>query len=706
MRNRLLTAAGCVALATVCQTPTWGQVKGSSSSQTPYVVPVKAGVKTTSILTVQDAVGGYKMCGLADGIGAFDNGDGTFTVVMNHEIGNTSGVIRAHGSKGAFVSKWIIKKSDLSVVSGSDLIKTVKLWNGSSYSTYNAATPLPAGLSRFCSADLPAVSAYYNAATGKGTTERIFMNGEENGNEGRGFAHIVTGPNGGTSYELPYLGKFSYENAVANPATGDKTVVAGTDDATPGQVYFYIGTKTTTGTDIEKAGLNNGNLYAPAVSGMLIESSASVPAAGTPFTMVNLGDVHNMTGAALNTASNIAGVTQFLRPEDGAWDPLHPEDFYFVTTNAFNSPSRLWKMHFNNLNDLTQGGTITAVLNGTEGQVMLDNIGIDHWGHILMQEDVGGNARLGRTWQYTIATDVLTEIATHDASRFVSGAANFLTQDEEASGIIDMQEILGAGMFLFVDQAHYGIPGEAVEGGQFLTLFNPDTYAACSNYTGTISVSPSPAVQGQVANTIFLGYGPQSLQLTASVAAGFPPYTYWWSTGATSNMITVSPDTTTTYTVIIKNAFGCADTVKQTVFVKDIRDGQKNKVFICHNGHTQSVSVNAVPAFLAQHDQLGACADGARTSTVINEQPVTTAALFPNPTHGTATISLELTRDEKVSITVVNIDGKVMLKQLDKTIKAGKQQISLSTASLKEGTYFVLVSYGATTSKMKMVVLH
>jgi hypothetical protein len=703
MRKHLLTAFGCLSLATGYQT-SWGQIKGPSSSQTPYVTPVKTGVQTNSIITVQDVIGGYKMCGLADGLGAYDNGDGTFTVLMNHEMGNTSGIARAHGSKGAFVSKWIINKSNLSVVSGSDLIKTVKLWNGSSYSTYNTASPMPAGFSRFCSADLPAVSAFYNAATGKGTTERIFMNGEESGNEGRGFAHIATGANAGTSYELPYLGKFSYENAVASPATGDKTVVVGLDDATPGQVYFYIGTKTTTGTEIEKAGLSNGNLYAPAVNGMLIETSASVPAAGTPFTMINLGDVHNTTGTALNTASNIAGVTQFLRPEDGAWDPLHPEDFYFVTTNAFNSPSRLWKMHFNNINDLTQGGTITAVLNGTEGQQMLDNIGIDQWGHILMQEDCGGNVRLGKTWQYTIATDVLTEIGSHDAARFISGAPGFLTQDEEASGIIDVQEILGAGMFLLVDQAHYGITGEVVEGGQFLSLFNPDTYAACASFTGNISVSPSPAVQGQLPNTIFVGYGPESVQLTASVATGFPPYTYKWSTGATNNAIMVSPDTTTTYTVIIKNAFGCADTVKQTIYVKDIRDGIKNKVFVCHNGHTQSISVNAVPAHLDLGDQLGMCADASRAETVINVQQ--NASLYPNPSHNTATIAFELVHDEKVSITVVNMDGRIVLQQLDKKVNAGKQQMSLSTASLKEGTYFVLLTYGATTSKMKMVVLH
>jgi hypothetical protein len=525
------------------------------------------------------------------------------------------------------------------------------------------------------------------------------------------MAHIITGPNAGVSYELPYLGKFSWENSVANPATGDKTIVAGTDDATPGQIYFYIGTKTTNGTEIEKAGLSNGNLYGPAVSGLLIETSASIPAPNTPFTMVNLGDVHNMTGTALNTASNSAGVTQFLRPEDGAWDPLHPEDFYFVTTNAFGSPSRLWRMHFTNINDLTQGGTITAVLDGTEGQQMLDNITVDHWGHVLMQEDVGGNARLGKIWQYTIATDQLKEIATHDANRFLNGASNFLTQDEEASGIIDMQEILGAGMFLMVDQAHYGIAGDAVEGGQLLALYNPDTYTACASYTGNISVAPSPAVANQLANTIYLGYGPQSVTLTAAPnASTFPPYTYSWSNGATTIAITVSPTVTTTYTVTIKNAFDCAITVSQTINVIDIRDGNKNKVFICHNGHSQSVSVNAMPAHLEHGDQLGNCENepsAARLKTDIQEEAFIQkgATLYPNPARNTATVALSLTKDEKVSISVVDIQGRTVIAPLQQNLKAGKQQLELNTSHLSKGTYFVQVTSGTNTTKIKMVVI-
>ena len=468
---------------------------GPSSSQTPYLVPSVPNVNFTSILTSNEAVGGYKLAGIPDGLGAYDNGNGTFTLLTNHEIGNTLGITRAHGSKGAFVSKWVINKSDLSVVSGEDLMKKINLWNSatSTYTEYSATNPsILAAFSRFCSADLPAVSAFYNSATGLGTQERIFMDGEESGAEGRAVGHIATGTNAGVSYELPYLGKFSWENAVANPATGDKTVVAGMDDATPGQVYFYIGTKTNSGTEIEKAGLSNGKLYGPVVSGFVLETSASIPLAGTTFTMADLGSVQNITGATLQANSVTAGVTQFLRPEDGAWDPSNPADFYFNTTNGFGNPSRLWKLHFTNINDLTQGGTITAVLDGTEGQQMLDNLTIDNSGHMLLQEDVGNNARVGKIWQYNIVNDSLFEIAAHDSTRFLSGGANFLTQDEESSGVIDASAILGPGMFLTTVQAHYGIAGEVVEGGQLLAFYNPYAInkAPLINITNPITGNP------------------------------------------------------------------------------------------------------------------------------------------------------------------------------------------------------------------------
>ena len=115
----------------------------------------------------------------------------TFTLLMNHELGNTSGVVRAHGAKGAFVSRWVIDKSTLRIISGSDLIQQVYLWDAGTQRSF--AAPAAVAFNRFCSGDLPAVSAFFNAATGRGTTERLYMHGEEGGSTGYQLASVATG---------------------------------------------------------------------------------------------------------------------------------------------------------------------------------------------------------------------------------------------------------------------------------------------------------------------------------------------------------------------------------------------------------------------------------------------------------------------------------------------------------------------------------
>lgn len=460
-----------------------GATSAPSSSQSPYLVRSVPGVVTRSILTVGDSVNlkpdgitPYRMVGIPDGLGAFDNGDGTFTVLMNQEI-PSGGVVRAHGANGAFVSRWIIRKDDLTVLHGEDLIQNVATWNTAT-SSYNAPTT-GVTFSRFCSADLPLRSAFYNELSGLGYDGRIFLNGEESGNEGRAWAHLLNG----TSYQLPRLGRMSWENSVANPASGDKTIVVGTDDSTPGQVYVYIGTKTNTGSAIDKAGLTNGNLYGVKVSGTAVESRDLGIATGTQFSLFDLGNVQNSTGAQIQTASVAGGVTEFLRPEDGAWDASDPNDFYFVTTDRFDTVkagtgatvgrSRLYRLHFFDINDPLAGGVIDTLLDGTEAQQMMDNITVSNRGQVLIQEDVGNNAHIGKVWRYSLANDTLNLVAEHDADRFLLGAPDFLTQDEESSGIIDVSDILGEGWFLLDVQAHYGIAGELVEGGQLLALHYP-----------------------------------------------------------------------------------------------------------------------------------------------------------------------------------------------------------------------------------------
>ena len=469
-------------------------VADTHSSVASYLLPTASGVTITPIITTGDPtslVGGgtYLFGGTPDGIGMFDNNDGTVTVLVNHEITTPNGTTRADGAaNGSWVSQLVIDKATLSVISGQDAWSTLKTWDNNTH-TYVTST---SSLSRLCSADLPAVSAYYNAATGLGTQARIFMTGEEPGAEGRQFGAVITGANAGTAYELPWMGKFSHENAVANAYAQDKTIVMGTDDAGggKGQVYVYIGTKTNTGTDVDKAGLTDGQLYGIKVTGLTQETEATNLQNAT-FTLAALGDVSGKTGAQLEADSNTAGVTQFLRPEDISWDPTNPARGYFVVTDNVASDgtstgfhSRLYQFTFTDITDPTKGGTISAVLDGTEGQVMFDNITVDAQGLVTLCEDPGNNVRVGRVWQYDPSTDHLTEIAHLDPAVFLKNAdpkqpgytpdpTKFQTQDEETSGVLDVTSTFGDAhhkAFLIDTQNHALATGPnaatLVEGGQ------------------------------------------------------------------------------------------------------------------------------------------------------------------------------------------------------------------------------------------------
>jgi hypothetical protein len=442
-RHRIYAGALGLATALTCAGSALAST-GPSSSDGPYVVPSKPGVVTKSILSVGDAAGnGYRMVGIPDGLGAYDNGDGTFTLLSNHELASNQGIARDHGGVGAFVSKWTINKGTLEVTKGEDLIQNLHLTSGGT------------ALNRLCSADLPDLTAFFNPASGKGYDGRIFTNGEE-ATGGRPFGSVVTGPEAGESYQLPIAGE-EWENLVANPATGDATVVAGTEDSTGGEIVLYQGQKQNTGTAVDKAGLTNGTTSAIKVDGVSLESSANGIPSGTRFTL----------------AAKDSG-TGFQRPEDIAWDTQNPNVVYFVTTNAFTAPTRLWRLTFDDIRNPALGGKIDELLDGTEGQKMLDNIAVSDGGQLILQEDPGNQSYIAKVWRYYPATDKLVEVGHHDADLFAPGADAFITQDEESSGVIDVSGILGDGWFLLDDQVHKSLSDpELVQMGQYMALHVP-----------------------------------------------------------------------------------------------------------------------------------------------------------------------------------------------------------------------------------------
>ncbi|MBA3665583.1 MAG: choice-of-anchor D domain-containing protein, partial [Bacteroidetes bacterium] len=510
---------------------------------------------------------------------------------------------------------------------------------------------------------------------------------------------ITSGAGNGNSYELPYLGKSCWENALASAYSGDKTLVIGTDDnITNGQVYCYIGVKTTTGTVIDKAGLSGGNLYAVAVSGMSSESSSFIPPPNTTFSLVNLGQVQSITGASLNALTVSAGATDFLRPEDGAWDPQNPADFYFNTTNAPGVPSRLWRLRFNDILNPEFGGTITAVLDGTEGQQMLDNITIDNSGHILLQEDPGGGSYLAKIWQYTIQSDALTVMAEHDASKFTSTGSSYLgADDEESSGIFDAQNILGPGMFLFVDQSHVPVANPAVvELGQILSLTNP--FTANSNpeinvLGNSVNINDGSSITSFGNNTF---YGPvnvgssltktfvinnsgagnlviNNIALSAN-PAGFSvlnPFTF---------PIVINPGSTLPF--LVQYSPSVAGTSTATINIANTDYNESWFDFLIEGSGT-------LPAGILNNS-------GSETNILF----------FPNPVNQKASVVLRNCNHEELSIQIYDLQGKELVIPFDVVESGQTKSVLLNTTRLPDGIYIVKINGSAFVNTFKMVVTH
>lgn len=493
--------------AAIAQT---GTFTGPSSSQTPYIVPTAEGWEVTSLITVGDSAKeiDYRMVGIPDGMGAVagkfaENGtyvaDKAFmTFFLNHELRVDAGIERAHGQKGAFVSQWTVHLNTLQAKWGQDLIQRVFTWDAASQAFVEPVAGTV--FNRFCSGDLPPLTGFYNPATGNGFNGLIYMNGEEAGAEGRAFAHVVTGEEKGVSYELPYLGKFSWENSVAHPDAGDRTLVVGLDDSSPGQVYLYVGDKQADGNPAERAGLQYGKLYGVRVTDGGANYGGGAAPSENAGAIVGSFDLYEFdaatatgSGANLQAASVVAGVTEFARPEDGHWDTKDARVFYWVTTGRSGQTARLYKFTFDSIENPT-GGSIELVVDsasliGTDGQAArsFDNMVVDADGNVIIQEDPGGNDYIAKTWKIDPSKagqpDFATQIFESDRDRFLPGAPNFLTRDEENSGVIEVTDIVananwfesGRRYYLVNTQAHYNITSdpELVQGGQVQLIASP-----------------------------------------------------------------------------------------------------------------------------------------------------------------------------------------------------------------------------------------
>jgi hypothetical protein len=143
----------------------------------------------------------------------------------------------------------------------------------------------------------------------------------------------------------------------------------------------------------------------------------------------------------------------------------------------------------------------------------------------------------------------------------------------------------------------------------------------CS-FTRTITLTqPDGLVLSTCPNqNVVFGYYPENVaRITTNLSGGVGPYYFLWSTGETTDKITVAPTGTTTYTVTVTDLNGCSATAGHTVTVTDVRCGTGLlDVRMCDNNNkNQCVKLADVPKRLSEGWKLGNC------SPLVNLNPGT-----------------------------------------------------------------------------------
>lgn len=429
--------------------------------------------------------GTWRLPGVPDGMGWIAK-DGKVALFVNHEWPKTAGLPEGPLASGARISELTLDGGK--VTGGRPAIREV--WLGE---PAVRAEDGKVAIAKLCSA--------YLAGKREGFDPPMFLTGEETSGkdtcDGRGGQAF--GLADGALYALPRLGRAPWENLAVLPGTGAITAVVGledppaTGDGLHAELYLYVGVKDKASADpASRNGLRGGKLFTFVPGDPALSSEATVKEKAKPVPGRWVEMDSSLPDDALDAAAVAAGAFRFVRIEDGAPDPSHPGTLYFTTTGrpgSANPLGRAWKLEVDP-GDPAAGGTITIVLDGSEGIVSPDNVDVNAHGELAICEDPVpsleslGLKRDSSVWIYEIATAKLTRVV--EVSR-AAATAHWLASDParnlrgqgedkpggwEFSGVVDAEGLFGRGAWLVNVQAHSLLskdPG-LNQGGQILKL--------------------------------------------------------------------------------------------------------------------------------------------------------------------------------------------------------------------------------------------
>jgi hypothetical protein len=201
--------------------------------------------------------------------------------------------------------------------------------------------------------------------------------------------------------------------------------------------------------------------------------------------------------------------------------------------------------------------------------------------------------------------------------------------------------------------------------------------------------------------------------------------TYSWSTGSTGSIVTVSPNTTATYTLVGEVGVGCSDSVQETIKVNSLPSLTLSigTTTIC-NGESIDITVNGAdsyvwstsstspsisvsPTITTSYSVVGTSNDNcsSKTSVLLEVSECTGLSknsvakglsIYPNPVN--STLNIVIGDNGHTRLDVVNSLGQTVLHQ--NVIQTG----SINMSQFDNGLYFVRVTYENGVVETKTIV--
>ncbi|MCT0218695.1 choice-of-anchor I family protein [Synechococcus sp. CS-1329] len=293
--------------------------------------------------------GVYVPPGIFDGQGAYANGDGTYTLLVNHEVGASVGyAYTAEGLNasvtGSRISSFIV---DIDVDDNAANGFQSRIVSGGLAYDKVIGDDLN-GFDRFCSANLVEANSF---GAGRGFSDRIYLTGEEVFGGGGGAFYALDTLNSDL-YQVKAFGKGTWESATAIDTGSANTVAVLLFDDAKAPLRLWVGQKTAGGflernglaeangalytfvpTALAETGLDNtpgpdsDDLKALALGAPLAGSWVKVEKpAGTSYADLSDAQFRNLTIGL--------GALQLSRIEDGEVNPLNGQQAAFVTTGT------------------------------------------------------------------------------------------------------------------------------------------------------------------------------------------------------------------------------------------------------------------------------------------------------------------------------------------------------------------------------------